>query len=77
MRTHLVPGLDVAEATNVEAACVQLLRTAMDELSDTTREAMIVATGGYKLMIAYLNLAGLLCGAKVSEVLYVHEGARC
>jgi len=77
VRTHLVPGLDVAEATNVEAACVQLLRTAMDELSDTTREAMIVATGGYKLMIAYLNLAGLLCGAKVSKVLYVHEGARC
>ncbi len=70
VRYHLIDGLDVQEPSDLRGACLRLLRIACEEITTAPQHAIIVGTAGYKLMIAYLNLAGLLMGA---PVVYLHE----
>lgn len=74
VRHRLIDGLDVGVPAALRVACLRLLRIACEEIDDAPGQALIIGTAGYKLMMAYLNLAGLLMGV---PVVYLHERSEC
>ncbi|RME54645.1 MAG: putative CRISPR-associated protein, partial [Deltaproteobacteria bacterium] len=74
VRCQIIEGLSVEKNDNqIQEGCIQLLRKVVHEVKDDPENTSVVITGGYKFMIAYMNLGALLYGA---EVIYIYEGSK-